>query len=62
MHVESCGQLGTPLQHAAFRGRDGAQMDTSTRIGPLITTELRKSLEESGMATATLTCNDLRHM
>jgi hypothetical protein len=61
-HVESCGQLHTPLQHAAFRGRDGALMDTATRIGPLITTELKKALEECGMPSATLTCNDLRHM
>ena len=62
LDVESCGQLGTTDQHAAFRGRDGARLDSSSRIGPLITSELRKALDEAGMPCATLTCNDLRHM
>jgi hypothetical protein len=62
LHVESCGQLGTIAQHSAFRGRDGAQLDSASRIGPFITSEIRKALEEAGMPTATLTCNDLRHM
>jgi len=62
LHVEGVGQLGKESQHAAFRGTDGATLDTAARMGPVITRELQKALGEAGMnAECHLTCNDLRH-
>ena len=60
--VESAGQMGLASQHMAFRGVDGALVNTPSRMATMVTREFQRLQEFGAMAQAVLNCNTLRHM